>query len=320
MASTQSARPKGRHPERGGRERHGLSLGTLFFAVVLVAGLCLVLYPTVSDWWNRYHESRAVAGYIEKVADTSAADRQKEMAAARAYNETLVGRGLSRFNLTSGQKKEYEKLLDTTNTGIMGYVTIPKIAVRLPLYHGTSDTVLQVAVGHLPGSSLPVGGASTHAVVSGHTGLPSARLLTGLDELRKGDTFAFHVLGETFTYKVDQISVVLPDQLSKLAISNGKDEATLITCTPYGINTHRLLVRGHRIPNPMADTTVYDTPDEMIRTVALIGAFVLAGLELVLLGAKSRRRFIVLAGMHAPYGQHNGGVYGTRNDVKGAEQ
>lgn len=163
--------------------------------------------------------------------------------------------------MTDEQKREYNETLDIIGTGIMGYVTIPRIKVKLPVYHGTSDGVLQIAAGHLAGTSLPVGGATTHAVVSGHTGLPSARLLTGLDELQKGDTFAFHVLDETYTYQVDQISVVLPSEISKLNIESGADYATLITCTPYGVNSHRLLVRGHRIPNPkVPDSTQYDEP------------------------------------------------------------
>ena len=203
------------------------------------------------------HQSYAVASYVEHTEDMSGAERKAMLDAAHAYNERLAANG-DRWHMTDEQKREYNETLDVTGTGIMGYVTIPRIKVKLPVYHGTSDGVLQIAAGHLAGTSLPVGGATTHAVVSGHTGLPSARLLTGLDELKKGDTFAFHVLDETYTYQVDQISVVLPSDISKLNIESGKDYATLITCTPYGVNSHRLLVRGHRIPNPkVPDATTY---------------------------------------------------------------
>ena len=161
----------------------------------------------------------------------------------------------------------------------MGYVTIPRIKVKLPIYHGTDEGVLQVATGHLAGTSLPVGGPTTHAVISGHTGLPSARLFTGLDELAKGDTFAFHVLDDTYTYQVDQIKVVLPDNLSALNIRTSTDFATLITCTPYGVNSHRLLVRGHRIPNPTTpDNTQYDDPTTMVFTTIIVALLVLAAL------------------------------------------
>lgn len=229
-------------------------------AIAMIGALGLIAYPTFSDWWNRMHQSYAVASYVEHAEDMSAAERKAMLDAAHAYNERLVTNS-DRWHMTDEQKREYDATLDVTGTGIMGYVTIPRIKVKLPVYHGTSDGVLQIAAGHLAGTSLPVGGATTHAVVSGHTGLPSARLLTGLDELQKGDTFAFHVLDETYTYQVDQISVVLPSEISKLNIESGADYATLITCTPYGVNSHRLLVRGHRIPNPkVPDSTQYDEP------------------------------------------------------------
>lgn len=246
---------------------------SVFFAMVLVVGLTLLAYPTVADWWNRMHQSRAVATYIEETEDLSKTERKRMLDAAHAYN-TKLPTITDRWMLTQEQKAEYESLLDVSGTGIMGYVTIPKLKVRFPVYHGTDESVLQIAIGHLEGSSLPVGGAATHSVVSGHTGLPSAKLLTGLDTLEKGDTFAFHVLGETYTYQVDKISVVLPNQFDNLAIEDGKDYATVITCTPYGVNTHRLLVRGHRIANPdKPDTTDYDTPVRML-TVGIVSVSV----------------------------------------------
>ncbi|MBW3079158.1 class C sortase [Bifidobacterium simiiventris] len=263
-----------------------------FFVVVFVAGVGLISYPTVADWWNRMHQSRAVATYIEQTEDLSKAQRKQMLEAARAYNAKLPTIA-DRWMLNDQQKAEYESLLDVSGTGIMGYVTIPKLKVRFPVYHGTDEGVLQIAIGHLEGSSLPVGGATTHAVVSGHTGLPSAKLLTGLDTLVKGDTFAFHVLGETYTYQVDKISVVLPNQLDNLNIEDGKDYATVVTCTPYGVNTHRLLVRGHRIPNPTKpDTTDYDTPVRTltIGIVSVSAAVLIIGILLVRWLVVRRRR------------------------------
>ena len=270
-------------------------------AIAMIGALGLIAYPTFSDWWNRMHQSYAVAGYVEQTKDMSGAERKAMLDAAHAYNERLATNS-DRWHMTDAQKREYDETLDVTGTGIMGYVTIPRIKVKLPVYHGTSDGVLQIAAGHLAGTSLPVGGATTHAVVSGHTGLPSARLLTGLDELKKGDTFAFHVLDQTYTYKVDQISVVLPSEISKLNIESGADYATLITCTPYGVNSHRLLVRGHRIPNPkVPDTTQYDEPGEMTAVAAVVvGLLVLiVGCALVWLAGLWRRSWLIRHGQVA---------------------
>ena len=270
-------------------------------AIAMIGALGLIAYPTFSDWWNRMHQSYAVAGYVEQTKDMSGAERKAMLKAAHEYNERLAANG-DRWHMTDAQKREYDETLDVTGTGIMGYVTIPRIKVKLPVYHGTSDGVLQIAAGHLAGTSLPVGGATTHAVVSGHTGLPSARLLTGLDELKKGDTFAFHVLDETYTYQVDQISVVLPSEISKLNIEQGRDYATLITCTPYGVNSHRLLVRGHRIPNPkVPDTTQYDEPGEMTAVAAVVvGLLVLiVGCALVWLAGLWRRSWLIRHGQVA---------------------
>ena len=221
---------------------------TIILILIFLVGLSVMLYPTVSDYVNQKNQSRAVASYSEEVENLSDVDYQAYFDAADDYNRRLAETpdAFYRPEEVSG----YTDTLDVSGTGIMGYITISKIGVELPVYHGTSDGVLQIAAGHLAGTSLPVGGATTHAVVSGHTGLPSARLLTGLDELKKGDTFAFHVLDQTYTYQVDQISVVLPSEISKLNIEPGADYATLITCTPYGVNSHRLLVRGHRVTAP----------------------------------------------------------------------
>ncbi|RSX55558.1 sortase [Bifidobacterium dolichotidis] len=218
--------------------------------VMLLIGLGLVLYPTIADLHNRRVASRAVGSYVEAVADTPQDTREDELKKANEYNKSLVNQGNIRFSPREEQKKVYDSILDVTGTGIMAYLTVPKLSLSVPIYHGTSDTVLQIAAGHLEGSSFPVGGPSTHAAVSGHTGLPSAMLFTGLDRLTQGDTFSVTVYEETLTYEVDAIHVVEPDDLSPLEIQKGRDLMSLITCTPYGINSHRLIVTGHRIPTP----------------------------------------------------------------------
>lgn len=267
-----------RHRVRKAKASLGSRIMSAFFAFVLVAGLVLLAYPGVANWWNQLHQSRAVATYIAQSKDYSKRQRKVMIAMARQYNAQLSQRALlsksenenDRWVMTDAEKRYYESVLDITGTGVMGYVTIPSIEVRLPIYHGTDEGILQIATGHIAGSSLPVGGESTHAVVSGHTGLPSAKLFTGLDKLKKGDTFAFHVLERTYTYQVDRISVVLPKDLSKLNIESGMDYATLVTCTPYGVNTHRLLVRGHRIANPdAADTTDYDARIRLMSAIII---------------------------------------------------
>lgn len=220
----------------------------ILLTCALLVGIGIMLYPTVSDWWNSFHQSQAIATYEQAVNGNTAQQNKKLWNAAVAYNKKLPHDN-GRFTLSKAEQREYDRILDVTGTGIMGYVEVPKINTRLPIYHGTDDAVLETAVGHIPGSSLPVGGKGTHCAISGHRGLPSARLFTDLDQLGEGDVFTLNVLGRTLTYQVDKIRVVLPDQLDDLAIDDGKDYCTLITCTPYGVNTHRLLVRGHRIPN-----------------------------------------------------------------------
>ena len=219
-------------------------------SVMLVVGVGLILYPTVADAWNRHVASRVVAGYVERVADTSKEDREAQLTRAREYNESLVGRGVTRFLPTEEEKKEYNSILDITGTGIMGYVTIPKIDARLPIYHGTDEAVLQIASGHMEGSSFPIGGESPHAVLTGHTGLPSAMLFTGIDTLEKGDTFTVTVYDDVLTYEVEETHVVLPNNVKNLEIQEGRDLVSLVTCTPYGVNSHRLIVTGTRIPTP----------------------------------------------------------------------
>lgn len=226
---------------------------TLILVVVFVIGLCLLLYPTFSDYWNSFHQSRAIANYAAEVADIDDEDYKTIWDDAVAYNKTLPQRSY-RWKLSEEEEQEYESLLNIDGDGMMGYIEIPEIKGSLPIYHGTDEAVLQIAIGHIEGSSLPVGGESTHCVLSGHRGLPSAKLFSNLDRLEEGDTFIIRILDEMLTYEVDQIRIVEPDDLSDLEIVQGQDLCTLVTCTPYGVNTHRLLVRGHRIPNQNTDS------------------------------------------------------------------
>ena len=223
-------------------------LSTIVLVFLLLIGLSLLLYPTVSDYWNSFHQTKAITTYAENVAALDNASYDAIWDAARQYNRNLCSRSNS-FLLSEEQKAEYESLLDISGQGIMGYIEIPEIDVSLPIYHGTEDPVLQVAIGHLEWSSLPVGGESTHCVLSGHRGLPSAKLFTNLDQLAEGDLFVIRTLDEVLTYEVDRILIVLPSELQALAAEEGKDLCTLVTCTPYGVNSHRMLVRGHRVDN-----------------------------------------------------------------------
>ena len=242
---------------------------TVIAAVVLVAGIAIVLYPTASDWWNNYHQSRAIADYVQAVENTDEATLEKMLADARDYNKRLATKS-NRYNMTDAEKAEYESLLDLTGTGIMGYIQINCIGVDYPIYHGLEENVLQIAVGHFEGTSLPVGGETTHAAISGHRGLPRARLLTDLDKMVEGDTFTVTVLNQTITYEVDQIRIVLPEDLSDLEIVEGEDYFTLITCTPYGVNSHRLLVRGRRIDNIIGASAVTADAVQIPRHIAML--------------------------------------------------
>ena len=231
----------------GKSKRKGPSVSTIVLVVILVVGMVILLYPSVSDWWNSMHATRAIAGYETAVEQLTAEEKEAIFKSARRYNEYLSN-GVN-FTLTDEEIEEYNRILDITGTGIMGYLQIPVIGVNLPTYHTVDEAVLQIAMGHVPGSSLPVGGERTHCVMSGHRGLPSAKLLSDLDKVCEGDIFTFTVLDQTVTYMVDQIRIVLPEETDDLAIVDGEDYFTLVTCTPYGINTHRILVRGRRIEN-----------------------------------------------------------------------
>lgn len=221
---------------------------SLLLIAVFLAGLSLVLYPSISNYVNSMHQTREIASYAEDVQGLDEALCARLWLEAEEYNRSLLSRG-NVYGQTDAQKKQYAELLDVNDTGTMGYIEIPSLEVVLPIYHGTSDAVLQRAVGHLDWTSLPVGGESTHCVLSGHRGLPSSKLFTNLDKLIAGDIFMLRVLDRTLTYEVDQILIVEPQDALALQIEAGKDYCTLVTCTPYGINTHRLLVRGHRIAN-----------------------------------------------------------------------
>ena len=235
---------------------------TVLLALVFLAGLSLLLYPTVSDYWNSFHASRAVAAYAQEVADLNGAEYDALLEAARDYNARVPERS-NTFALTEAEQAEYQSLLNMDGTGVMGYIEIPNIKLSLPIYHGTEESVLQIAVGHLDWSALPVGGEGTHCVLSGHRGLPSAKLFTNLDQLREGDTFTLRVLDEVLCYEVDQIRVVEPQDTAALLPEPGQDLCTLVTCTPYGVNTHRLLVRGHRIETPDSADAIRVTSDAM---------------------------------------------------------
>ena len=233
---------------------------TILLFLILLVGLSLLLYPSVSDYWNSLHQTRAIATYAEEVANLNQDKYDEIWAEAESYNASLTDRN-NAYLLSDAQKEEYERLLNVSGLGVMGYIEIPSIDCSLPIYHGTEESVLQIAVGHLEWSSLPVGGMSTHCVLSGHRGLPSAKLFTNLDKLQTGDIYMLRILDEVLTYEVDQILIVESQETGALRIEEGKDYCTLVTCTPYGINTHRLLVRGHRIDNIEEAKTVRVTAD-----------------------------------------------------------
>ena len=255
-------------------------LSTIILVLILVIGLSLLLYPSFADWWNSIYQSRAITAYDAAMAQVSDQDYTHMFEAAMEYNEKI--RQLKYPLAYPDEVEGYFDLLDITGTGIIGYVSIPKIEVQLPIYHGTSEGVLQIAVGHVEGSSLPTGGASTHAVLSAHRGLPSARLFTDLDKMEIGDTFMLSVIDRTLTYEVDQILIVEPHEVDQLYVTEGEDYCTLVTCTPYGINSHRMLVRGSRIENAQEAKVIRVTADASLIEPILVAPFVAAPILLVL--------------------------------------
>ena len=255
---------------------------TIILILIFLVGLSLLLYPSVSDYWNSFTQSRAIASYVEAVANMDGNEYDHLRQLAYDYNASLNQRG-NNFTLSDDQRAEYEQLLNVGGNGVMGYVEVPSIDVSLPIYHGTDEGVLQVAVGHLEWTSLPVGGEGSHCVISGHRGLPSAKLFTDLDEIVAGDTFLLRILDETLTYEVDQILIVLPHEISDLTIEPGKDYCTLVTCTPYGVNSHRMLVRGHRIETVAPEKEIRVTADAMQIEPLLIAPMMAVPVLLVLL-------------------------------------
>lgn len=269
---------------------------TILLVCILLLGVGIFAYPTFSDYWNSFHQSQAVTSYVENVANLDTEQYEALWNEAVAYNKKLAKNGIQ-WNMTDEEKAEYNKYLAVDDSGIMGYIDIPVIDCSLPIYHGTDESVLQVAIGHIEGSSLPVGGEGSHCVISGHRGLPSARLFTDLDKLVEGDIFILHTLDATLTYEVDQIRIVEPTDLSDLQIEEGKDYCTLVTCTPYGINTHRLLVRGHRIENQNA-TDIRVSADATQVDPVQVAPFIATPILIVLLiwvfvGGRRKRQYTV---------------------------
>ena len=245
--------------------------------LIFILGLGLLAYPSVSDYWNSFHQSEAIMSYSDTVSDMTDDQYKEIIDSARQYNKEHP----LNWNVTASDIEAYNQELNFNQDGIMGYIEIPKIDVKLSIFHGTDEKVLQTSIGHLEGTSLPVGGLGTHSVLSGHRGLPSARLFSDLDKLREGDIFTLHILNETLTYQVDQIRVVEPTDLSTLVVNPEQDLVTLVTCTPYGINSHRLLVRGHRIENVDGNASVIS--DAVQIKAIFIAPFIAVPILLILL-------------------------------------
>lgn len=255
-------------------------LTTILAVLVFITGLSLLLYPTVSNYFNSLHQSKVVSHYSDALEKMDEAQKQAAIDAAVQYNALLVSND-ARFTPSEEETRLYNSLLNPDGTGMMGYITIPEIRCKLAIYHSVDDSVLQVGVGHLEGSSLPVGGSSTHCVISGHRGLPSARLFTDIDRLEKGDLFYLHVYGKVLAYEVDKISVVEPEDYGPLEIEEGKDLCTLLTCTPYGINTQRLMVRGHRVVDSLYDESNITSDAARVDTLVVASC---VGVVLLLVG------------------------------------
>ena len=268
--------------------------GTILLVLIFFVGLAVMLYPTISDYINQRNQTRVVNSYAQQVDGLSDADYTAYFDAADVFNQEIAADPDALYH--ADHFSTYSTTLDVTGTGIMGYIEIPRISVRLPIYHGTTEEVLQHGIGHLGGTSLPVGGEGTHTVFSGHRGLPSALLFSDLDQMQLGDHFSLRILGEQLLYEVDQILVVEPDEVKDLYPVEGEDLVTLVTCTPYGVNTHRLLVRGHRIPLETVEETVEVTVTQQVvhslgwKGKLLIGALLLFLLILLILALLRRKK------------------------------
>ncbi len=268
-------------PSKKKKKKKSGSSSTVLLIMIFVVGLGLLLYPSVSDYWNSLHQSKAIATYSDSVSKLQESEYKALLQEAQWFNE-YVKKNCIGGNLNEEQLEMYKATLDVSGTGIMGYIDIPSIDVSLPIYHTVDEDVLQIAVGHIEWSSLPIGGKGTHCVLSGHRGLPSAKLFSNLDKLAEGDVFMLHVLNETLTYEVDQILIVEPKDVKSLVISPDEDLCTLVTCTPYGVNSHRMLVRGHRVENTKETPTVNIVSEaaqiEPLLVAPLIAAPILLGL------------------------------------------
>ena len=257
-------------------------LSTILLCLVFLVGLSLLLYPTVSDYINSLHQSRAIAQYADEISHLDSEKFEQLRQEAIDYNAWLVKR-CNLAELSEEELETYHNTLKIDDNGIMSYIEIPKINCYLPIYHGTSEGVLQNSIGHLEGTSLPIDGGSTHCVLSGHRGLPSAKLFSELDRLVEGDRFSIRTLDEVLTYEVDQILIVLPHEVEALAIEPGRDLCTLVTCTPYGVNSHRMLVRGHRVENEEEETTVRVVADAIQIEPVIVAPIIAVPMLLILL-------------------------------------
>lgn len=269
--------------------------------LVILVGIGILVYPSLSEYLAEIHGSRTTASYDDSVSKLQQQQLDELLAEAQEYNRKLAEQsdGLDIIDNTESEDKSdpYWQLLNIDDTGMMGYITIPRLNTTIPIYHGTSESLLQVGVGHMESTSLPVGGESTHAALSGHRGLPTASLFTDLDQMQLGDQFYIKVLGQTLDYEVDQILTVLPDETEALAITPGKDYVTLVTCTPYGVNSHRLLVRGHRIPyteEATAEAAATQSPDSWFRTLPIQFRHGLIGAAVILVIVLLRRLVMLL--------------------------
>lgn len=273
---------------------------TLYIVLLFIVGFAILLYPTFSNWWNERRNASLMRSYETKIAEVDKSDLEHELLHAQAYNRTLIGNVLPDAFATeeaNHPNTDYEEILNLNGDGIMATIEIPSIHVKLPVYHYTTEEVLEKGAGHLPGSSLPVGGTSTHSVISAHRGLPSAKLFTDLDRVKEKDLFYLHVLGETLAYEVDLIKVIEPTDTSDLGIVEGKDYSTLFTCTPYAVNSHRLLVRGHRVPyveeqylEEVSKIAIPKASSVLIRILCVVLGVVLAFVMLLVLRMLQRKK------------------------------
>ncbi len=263
------------------------NISVILIAAAMLIGLSLLLYPSISNAWNETHQSHAIVDYIEDVSALDENDYNDIMEKAEIYNNSLTWKA-KKYIFSDKDSEVYNSLININNTGIMGYVDIPAINCKAPIYHGTENSVLQVGVGHLEWSSLPIGGESSHCVLMAHRGLTGARLFTDLDKMRIGDTFTLNVLDEVLIYEVDDISVIEPKDVDSLNIINEKDYCTLITCTPYGVNTHRLLVRGVRVNSETKEKITADA--EHINISPLLVCFIPIGVLIIVMIVISKQR------------------------------